>query len=104
MCHISDPLYFLAFLGRIAAEAIFLFTGMGTDAGYRIYYSKPNRFYSSDEFPVCFDNDVALSKDLLFDSLALMGFKNIDVLGYKSTWLPASWYNSGNQQAILARR
>ena len=51
LCHISDPLYFLAFLGRMAKEAIFLFTGMGVEPGYRIYYSKPNRFYKSDSFP-----------------------------------------------------
>lgn len=104
LCHISDPLYFLAFLGKVAREAIFLFTGMGLEQGYRIYYSKPNRFYLTDEFPVCFDNNVGLSKDLLFDSLALMGFKNIKILSYKSTWLPRSWYDLGEQQAILAMR
>lgn len=104
LCHISDPLYFLAFLGKMAREAIFLFAGMGTDPGYRVYYSKPNKFYSADEFPVCFDNDVGLSEDLLFDSLALLGFKHIDVLEHKSTWLPESWYRLGNQKAVLARR
>lgn len=104
MCHISDPLYFLAFLGKMAKEAIFLFTGMGTEPGHRIYYSKPNKFYKSDEFPNCFDNDVGLSKDLLFDSLELMGFKNIKVLEYTPTWLPKDWYDTGNQMAILAMR
>jgi len=102
LCHISDPLYFLAFLGRMAREAIFLFTGMGVEPGYRIYYSKPNRFYKSDSFPVCFDNDVGLSKTLLFESLELMGFKKITVLPYKDSWLPRSWFDNGNQQAILA--
>ena len=104
MCHISDPLYFLAFLGKKAKEAIFLFTGMSVAPGYAVYYSKPNKFYKSDEFPVCFDNDVGLSKDLLFDSLALIGFSNIKVLEYRDTWLPKSWYQTGNQQAILAMR
>ena len=104
MCHISDPLYFLSFLGKKAKEAIFLFTGMGLDPGYGIYYSKANRFYKNDDFPVCFDNDVGLSKDLLFDSLALMGFKDIQILERKDTWLPEKWYNTGNQQAILAMR
>jgi hypothetical protein len=104
MCHISDPTYFLAFLGKIAREAIFLFTGMGIEPGYRVYYSKPNKFYRTDEFPVCFDNDVALSKDLLFDSLCMMGFKNIKVLEHRQTWLPQRWYNTGNQKAILAMR
>jgi hypothetical protein len=104
LCHISDPLYFLAFLGKMAKEALFLFTGMGTQPGYAVYYSKPNRFYTADEFPVCFDNDVGTSRDLLFDSLALMGFKNIRILEHRPTWLPPSWYNTGNQQAILAMR
>lgn len=104
MCHISDPLYYLAFLGKMAREAIFYFGGMGTEPGYRVYYSKPNRFYSSDEFPVCFDCDVGLSKDLLFDSLRMLGFKTIRTLPYKATWLPARWFNTGNQQAVLAMR
>jgi hypothetical protein len=88
----------------MAREAIFLFTGMGTDPGYQVYYQKPNRFYGTDEFPVCFDNDVGLSRDLLFDSLAIMGFKNIRILPHRDSWLPTSWYDLGNQQAILAMR
>jgi hypothetical protein len=104
MCHISDPLYFLAFLGRVAKEAIFLFTGMSTAPGYAIHYSKPNKFYPEDDFPVCFDNDVGLSRDLLFESLNLMGFKNIRLLNYKPSWLPMEWYSNGSQQAILAMR
>jgi hypothetical protein len=104
MCHLSDPLYFLAFLGKMAKEAIFLFTGMGIDPGYAIYYSKANKFYPADEFPVCFDNDVGLSRDLLFDSLCMMGFTDIRILPHKPNWLPLSWYNNGHQQAILAMR
>lgn len=104
LCHISDPLYYLSFLGKMAKEAIFLFSGMGVEPGYRIYYSKPNKFYTSDTFPVCFDNDVGLSKDLLFDSLEMMGFKNIKVLPHQDNWLPKSWYDTGNQLAILAMR
>lgn len=77
---------------------------MGLEPGYRVYYQKPNRFYEADEFPVCFDNDVGPSKDLLFDSLSMMGFRKIQILPHKDSWLPASWYNLGNQQAILAMR
>jgi hypothetical protein len=104
LCHISDPLYYLAFLGKMAKEAIFLFTGMSLAPGYAIYYSKANKFYPKDEFPVCFDNDVGFSRELLYDSLSLMGFKNINVLPHDPKWLPLSWYNTGNQQAILATR
>lgn len=102
LCHISDPLYFLAFLGKMARQAIFYFGGMSKEPGYRIYYSKPNKFYPADEFPVCFDNDVGLSEELFFDGLSMMGFETIRVLPYNESWLPTSWY--GNQKAILAMR
>jgi len=102
MQHLSDPLYFLAFLGKMAREAIFFFTGMAESDAYSIHYGEPNRFYTDDSFPVCFDNDTGLSRGLLFKSLKLMGFKNIEILSYKDSWLPKEFF--GSQRAILASR
>lgn len=102
MQHISDPLYFLAFLGRMAKKALFLFSGMGDTDLLQIYYAEPNRFDKSTRFPVCFDNDVGLSRGLLMKSLDLLGFKEIVEIPWREDWLPARWY--GSQKALLCLR
>lgn len=100
MNHISDPLYFLAFLGKITRKALLLFTGMGETEQFLVYYSKPNRFYANDEFPTCFDNDTGLSRGLLYESLRAIGFQRIIEIEYRDSWLPKSWMSS--QKALLA--
>ncbi len=102
MQHISDPLYFLSFVASRAKKALFLFTGMGNTDAYQIYYQEPNRFYKDTKFPVCFDNDVGLSRGLLFKSLDLLGFDEIVEIPWTESWLPRSWY--GDQKALLCIR
>lgn len=98
--HISDPLYFIAFLGRITRKALLFFGGMGDDPKFRVGYSKPNRFDSTKRFPVNFDNDVGLSRIFLYECLKLAGFQEIIVLPYdEQRHLPPSWM--GTQQALL---
>jgi SAM-dependent methyltransferase len=104
MQHISDPLNFLSFLGSRARKALFLFTGMGDTDQYLVYYSKPNRFYKDRKFPLGFDNDVGLSRGLLFESFKQLGFERIIELSPRDTWLPASFLNHGHQKAILCLR
>lgn len=102
MQHISDPLYFLSFVASRAKKAMFLFTGMGNTEEYQIYYQTPNKFYSNSKFPVCFDNDVGLSRGLLFKSIELLGFDEVIEIPWKESWLPKSWY--GDQKALLCIR
>jgi hypothetical protein len=102
MQHISDPLYFLSFVASRAKKALFLFTGMGDTEEYQVYYKDPNKFYKDTKFPVSFDNDVGLSKGLLYKSLDLLGFDEIVEIEWKKEWLPKSWY--GSQRALLCIR
>jgi SAM-dependent methyltransferase len=102
MQHLSDPLYLLAFLGRTAKRALFLFTGMSDTDALQIHYAEPNRFDKSAPFPVCFDNDVGLSRGLLMRSLALLGFHEIVEIPWSPEWLPREWYAS--QKALLCMR
>lgn len=104
MQHISDPLYFLTFLSGRARKALFLFTGMGDTDQYLIYYSAPNRFYKDRPFPIGFDNDVGVSRGLLWESLKQLGFSQIIELPYRETWLPRSFLNLGCQKALLCLR
>jgi hypothetical protein len=98
--HISDPLYFIAFLGRITRKALLFFGGMRDASDFRVCYSKPNRFDSTKRFPVNFDNDVGLSRSFLYECLQFAGFKEIIVLPYdERRHLPARWM--GTQQALL---
>jgi len=104
MQHISDPLYFLSFLGGRARKALFLFTGMGDTNEYLVYYSAPNRFYKDRKFPLGFDNDVGVSRGLLWESLKQLGFAQIIELPRRDTWLPQSFLDLGCQKALLCLR
>ena len=102
MQHISDPLYFLSFLASRATKALLIFTGMGNTDELQIYYQQPNRFYKDALFPVCFDNDVGLSRGLLYKSLDMLGFGEIVEIPWQESWLPKSWY--GHQKALMCIR
>lgn len=104
MQHISDPLYFLNFIGRRARKALFFFHGVGDTDDYLVYYSKPNRFYKDRPFPVGFDNDVGLSRGLLMESFKQLGFSHIIEIPRRDTWLPNSFLDLGNQTAYLCLR
>jgi hypothetical protein len=104
MQHISDPLYFLNFIGRRARKALFLFHGVGDTDEYLVYYSAPNRFQKDRPFPIGFDNDVGLSRGLLWESLKQLGFSHIIEIPRRDTWLPNSFLDLGNQKALLCLR
>lgn len=102
MQHIPDPLYFLSFVASRARKALLLFTGMGNTDALQVYYQKPNRFYPDTKFPVNFDNDVGLSRGLLYTSLDQLGFDEIKEIEWKDSWLPKSWF--GHQKVLLCSR
>lgn len=81
LVHISDVLHHLAFLGRLAKKAIFVWTNImadpeGSDDELLIRFKDHNNYYKNDEFPYCFDV-VYISPKLLRLSLNLMGFTEI---------------------------
>jgi len=102
MCHLPDPLNFLACLGKIARKAVFLFAGMADEDQLTIHYSHPNRFYKDRPFPYGFDNDTGLSRGLLYKSMEWLGFKERVEVPYRESWLPRQWY--GAQKALLFSR
>jgi SAM-dependent methyltransferase len=102
MNHLSDPLYFLAFLGKLAKKAVFLFNGLIDLDQYVIRLSEPNYFNKRSAFPVCFDNDTGISSKLAFKGMEMMGFAHSVEVAYQDTWLPKSWYQ--NHHAILFMR
>lgn len=102
MCHLSDPLYYLNFLGSITREALFLFTTIDGDKRMRITYNEPGRFYPDYQFPICFDNMTTVSRPLIEFGLRELGFKTVIELEYQSNWMPARWYSQ--YKALLALR
>lgn len=81
LVHISDVLHHLAFLGRLARKAVFVWTNTmadpdGADDELLIRFRDHNTYYKNDEFPYCFDQ-VFISPKLLRLSFSLMGFTQI---------------------------
>ena len=102
LCHLPDPLNFLACLGKIARKAVFLFTGTVESDELTIHYNSPNKFYKDRVFPYNFDDCTRLSRALLHNSMEWMGFKEMVEIPYRESWLPRKWY--GSQQALLFLR
>ncbi|MBU2103178.1 MAG: DUF1698 domain-containing protein [Candidatus Omnitrophica bacterium] len=102
LCHLSDTLQHLSFLGSIAKKAIFIWTLVADDEDYTIRFGEPNKYYKNDKFPFCFDNMVRPSLKLLYKSLELMGFTNIYEVADNGQF-PEVFYNVRNK-AIIALR
>jgi len=101
ICHLPDPLHFLACLGRIARKGVFLFTGMAESDDFTIHYNYPNKFYKDRVFPYNFDNDTGLSRGLLFKSMEWMGFTKVVEIPYRETWLPRQWFSTQKARLFL---
>jgi SAM-dependent methyltransferase len=88
LLHISDPLYFLKFLGDMAKKLLFLFTRVVEAEEYVVVYGTPNMYDKDAPFPLGFDNNNFISTGLLEYSLRQVGFRNIIELPHKATWVP----------------
>lgn len=89
LLHISDPLYFLKFLGDRTRKLLFLFTRVIEAPEFVLLYgSPPNRYVKDAPFPVGFDNNNHISTGLLDFSLRQAGFREIVELPYKDSWVP----------------
>lgn len=103
LCHLSDTLRHLAFLGSVARRAVFIWTLVADDSDYCVRFGEPNKYYHSDPFPKCFDNMVRPSVPLLRKSLELMGFTELHELSLCDEAVPQRFYGTRNL-AILAMR
>jgi SAM-dependent methyltransferase len=89
MCHLPDPLNFLAALGKAARRAI-LFWGQVIDSDLMLVtYKAPHPDLSRlTTFPLGFNDNTRVSGGLFRQSMALMGFREVVELETKETWLP----------------
>ena len=89
MCHLPDPLHFLADLGRIARRAIFFFGQIVDTDQFLIAYARPHSAISDARaFPFSLNENTRLSIGLLWTSLEMMGFHKIMEFQWRDTWLP----------------
>lgn len=91
MCHLSDPLYYLHFLGKLAKRMLLLFSTVDDHNRLRITYGKPRKFYKNP-FPICFDNMTTVSKPLVLFALQDIGFQQVIELPYRPEWVSFEWY------------
>ncbi|MDD1700435.1 MAG: hypothetical protein LUQ04_06535 [Methanoregula sp.] len=92
MCHLSDPLNYLAFLGSITKKALLLFTSVDDTDTFQIIYDGAKAFYPDARFPNCFDANTRISKGVLLFGLKELGFSEIIELPYSDLWIPLETY------------
>jgi len=88
LCHLTDPIYHLAYLCDHARKAIFIYTPVNEDNCLSIKYGQPPRKQELD-WPLNFDLDVAPSVPLLDLALREAGFE--DIYEVKCPDLPEKW-------------
>lgn len=89
MCHLPDPLPFLAAVGKMARRAI-LFWGQILDTEQLIISHKPPHPELSrlTSFPHGFNDNTRISRGMFKESMRLMGFKSVTEIEHRNTWLP----------------
>jgi len=89
ICHLPDPLPFLAAVGKMARRAI-LFWGQVLDTEELIISHKPPHSELSrlTSFPHSFNDNTRISRGMFLESMRLMGFKSVTEIEHRNTWLP----------------
>lgn len=87
LCHIPDPLHFLAELARLG-DAI-LFWGQVVESEHLLVsYNPPQAGLSRfSAFPSGFNDNTRLSRGLFYKSLELLGFRDIVEIPARDSWL-----------------
>jgi SAM-dependent methyltransferase len=87
MCHLPDPLNFLAFLGSISKEAIFFWGQMVDTDALTIAYNPPHpNLGGKQSFPYGFNDNTRISRGLFELSTRLMGFREVIEFPYRPHW------------------
>lgn len=89
VCHLPDPLNFIAEIARISTKAI-LFWGQIVDSDALIVaYLPPHPSLSTiPDFPHCFNDNTRLSMGMFREAMRLTGFPDVTEIPWKHTWLP----------------
>lgn len=87
MCHLPDPLNFLAYLGSIAKEAIFFWGQILDTEELLVAYSAPHANLSDPRpFPFCFNDNTRISKGMFREAAHLMGFREVTFFSPRPHW------------------
>jgi len=100
LCHLPDPLHFLAAMARLASKAFFIWNAFIETDELLIHYNAPNRF-TDIEFPNGFDEGTTISLGLLFHSMSKLGFTHHEELKLAPEWMPESWIRPACLHAFL---
>jgi SAM-dependent methyltransferase len=104
LCHLPDPLDFLAFLGTLANEAIFYFGQVVDSDVLMTTYLKPHPDLALSgvtmPFPYRFNDVTRVSRGLLYHSFEEMGFDDIVELPWKDEWL-SPYFTAGQREPLL---
>ena len=88
MCHIPDPLNFLAAAASVSRKGLLFWGQVLNTNGLAIAYTPPHPSLSKlSDFPVCFNDNTRLSRGLFQLSLRQLGFNNIVEIGPKDDWI-----------------
>lgn len=78
MVHLSDPTYYLEFLGSITKKLLFLYSIFDDTEELTITYERPRAYHDMEaKFPLCFSGQTKISVGLLKFAFAEMGFSRV---------------------------
>ncbi len=78
MVHLSDPTFYLEFLGSITQKVLFLYSAFEESDEFRITHEFPRMHHDNDaKFPLCFSGRTTISTGLLKFALADLGFNQV---------------------------
>jgi hypothetical protein len=99
LCHLPDPLEFLAYLSSLADQAIFFFGRMVDSDALLISYQPPHpSLRRARPFPHDFNENTRLSRGLFERSTKELGFREIVELPWRDSWLDPYVRDGGGPQ------
>jgi SAM-dependent methyltransferase len=88
MCHLPDPLNFLAAVGRVTTRALLFWGQMVETDALVVSLQAPHPSLSGlADFPHCFNDNTRVSRGLFHEAMRQMGFKEIVEIPPRPTWL-----------------
>lgn len=91
LCHLPNPLNFLACLGSVAKEAIFFWGQMLDTEELLVAHRAPHPNLSAPlPFPFCFNDNTRISRGMFREAARLMGFREVLFLAPRPHWLFAN--------------
>lgn len=90
VCHLPDPLNFLAAVGKVTGKMIVFWGQMVDTERLLISYQSPHPSLSSlTDFPHSFNDNTRISVGMFREAARQMGFRDVVEIKPKSTWLLA---------------